>query len=44
MLRLLEEVGMPNLKINLDIPLLDEPVSYTAEHLGDHVVNLNAHN
>ena len=43
-LRLLEEVGMPNLKVNLQTPLLGEPVGYTAEQLGDQVVHLHAHN
>ena len=43
-LRLLDEVGMPNLKVNLQTPLLDEPVKYPAEQLGDQIVHLHAHN
>ena len=43
-LRLLEEVGMDNLKVNLQTPLLDESVFYTAEQLGEHVIHLHAHN
>ena len=43
-LRLLEEVGKDNLKVNLQTPLLDESVTYTAEQLGEHVVHVHAHN
>ena len=43
-LRLLEDVDMPNLKVNLQTPLLDEPINYTAEQLGEQVVHLHAHN
>ena len=43
-LSLLEEVGMDNLKVNLQTPLVGESVFYTAEQLGEHVVHLHGHN
>ena len=43
-LRLLEEVGIDNLKVNLQIPLKDEDVMVSAEKLGKYVVHLHAHN
>ena len=43
-LRLLEDVGMDNLKVNLQTPLLGESVFYSATELGEHVVHLHAHN
>ncbi|MDP6775422.1 MAG: sugar phosphate isomerase/epimerase family protein [Candidatus Latescibacteria bacterium] len=43
-LRLLDDVGMDNLQVNLQTPLLNETVFQTAEQLGEHVVHLHAHN
>jgi sugar phosphate isomerase/epimerase len=43
-LRLLEEVGMDNLTVNLQTPLLEETVFETAERLGRHTIMLHAHN
>ena len=43
-LRLLEDVGMQNLTVNLQTPLIGESVFHTAEQLGEHVVHLHAHN
>jgi sugar phosphate isomerase/epimerase len=43
-LRLLNDVGMDNLSVNLQTPLIGESVFYTAEKLGEHVVHLHAHN
>ena len=43
-LRLLKDVGMDNLKVNLQTPLLRESVFETAEQLGEHVVHVHAHN
>ena len=43
-LRLLEEVGMDNLVVNLQTPLLEETVFETAERLGERTVMLHAHN
>ena len=43
-LRLLEDVGMDNLKVNLQTPLLGESVVYSARELDQHIVHLHAHN
>jgi 3-dehydroshikimate dehydratase len=43
-LRLLDDVGMDNLTVNLQTPLVGETVSETVELLGDRVVHLHAHN
>lgn len=43
-LRLLADTGQENLKVNLQTPLVDEPVAYSAEKLGEHVVHVHAHN
>ncbi|MDA0748879.1 MAG: sugar phosphate isomerase/epimerase, partial [bacterium] len=43
-LRLLRDVDMPNLSINLQTPLVGESAFYTANQLGEHVVHLHAHN
>lgn len=43
-LKLLEDVGMHNLTVNLQTPLVGESVFYTAAQLGERVVHLHAHN
>lgn len=43
-LKLLADVGMDNLTVNLQTPLLGESAYHTAEQLGQHVVHLHAHN
>ena len=43
-LKLLNDVGMDNLSVNLQTPLVGESVFHTAEELGEHVVHLHAHN
>ncbi len=43
-LKLLDDVGMENLTVNLQTPLVGESVFHTAEQLGEHVVHLHAHN
>ena len=43
-LKLLEMVGMPNLKINLQLPLFGEEIGDSVERLGEQVVHMHAHN
>ncbi len=43
-LKLLEDVGMENLAVNLQTPLVGETVFETAGQLGEHVIHLHAHN
>ncbi len=43
-LRLLKDVGMENLTVNLQTPLIGETVMETVEQLGDRVNHLHAHN
>lgn len=43
-LKLLDDVGMENLTVNLQTPLVGESVFHTVEQLGEHVVHLHAHN
>jgi 3-dehydroshikimate dehydratase len=44
-LNLLEKVGMENLKVNLQVPLIGEKNPLiSAEKLGEYVVHLHAHN
>ena len=43
-LKLLDDVGMGNLAVNLQTPLIGESVLHTAEQLGEHVIHLHAHN
>ena len=43
-LKLLADVGMENLKVNIQTPLLGESVFDTAAELGPYVVHVHAHN
>ena len=43
-LKLLADVGMENLKVNIQTPLLGESVFETAAQLGPHIVHVHAHN
>lgn len=43
-LKLLDDVGMENLRVNLQTPLVGESVFHTVGQLGRHVVHLHAHN
>ena len=43
-LKLLDDVGMENLTVNLQTPLVGESVFHTVDQLGKHVVHLHAHN
>ena len=43
-LRLLELVDRPNLRVAIQTPLKGETSEYTAEQLGPHVVQIQAHN
>ena len=43
-LKLLADVGQDNLKLNLQTPLVNESITFSAEQLGEHVIHLHAHN
>ena len=43
-IRLLEDVGMENLGVNLQVPLLDEEIMESVEKLGKYVIHLHVHN
>jgi sugar phosphate isomerase/epimerase len=43
-LKLLKDVGMENLKVNLQTPLVGETVEETVRQLGEHVDHIHAHN
>jgi len=43
-LRLLREVGRPNLGVNLQLPLRDEEIRHSIEQLAPYTIHVHAHN